>query len=75
MRGGTGVAVNEGEIYVFGGSWFLSGSGTNSVWVYNPTVDTWNTSKTPMPTERYGMDANAVDGKIYLMGGTSNEAI
>jgi N-acetylneuraminic acid mutarotase len=36
--------------------------------VYDPSTDTWQT-KAPMPTNRTQMNANAVNGKIYLMGG------
>ncbi len=36
--------------------------------VYDPATDTW-TSKTGIPTPRYGMCANVVDDKIYVIGG------
>jgi len=70
-----GIAVYQNEIYVIGGAWFLSGSEKNSVWVYNPATDIWNTSKTSMPTARGGIEANVVDGKIYVIGGTNSDGI
>lgn len=36
--------------------------------VYDPATNTWET-KTPMPTPRSDLQANLVDGKIYLIGG------
>ena len=59
------------KIYVIGGDdenrsggfYFL---GTNEV--YDPLTNTWET-KQPMPTSREYMDANVVNGKIYVIGG------
>lgn len=69
------VAACEGKIYVFGGSPVTEppseqpAVGLNEV--YDPAIDTWET-RTAMPTNRTGMEANAVNGKIYLMGGTTD---
>lgn len=38
--------------------------------VYDPETDTWET-KAPMPSVRVELQANVVDGKIYLIGGGS----
>jgi N-acetylneuraminic acid mutarotase len=72
-----GTAVYQNEIYVIGGAWFLGGTGSEktSVWVYNPATDKWNTSKTSMPTARAGIEANVVDGKIYVIGGRNSDGI
>jgi len=70
-----GIAVYQNEIYVIGGAWFLSGSEKNSVWVYNPATDIWNTSKTSMPTPRAGIEANVVDGKIYVISGRNSDGV
>lgn len=37
---------------------------------YDPATDTWREMKS-MPTPRYQMQANVVEGKIYLIGGSS----
>jgi N-acetylneuraminic acid mutarotase len=67
-----GIAVYQNKIYVMGGQdstlytrgyYFLS---TNEV--YDPLTDTWET-KAPMPTSREGVEANVVNGKIYVIGG------
>jgi len=39
--------------------------------VYDTETDTWET-KTPMPTPRSNIQANVVNGKIYLIGGETN---
>jgi N-acetylneuraminic acid mutarotase len=73
------VATYENQIYVFGGQ--IKGNNglevnTNSTKVYDILTDKW-ISKAPMPTARSLLQANVVDGKIYLIGGdvggTSNE--
>jgi N-acetylneuraminic acid mutarotase len=58
---GSVFAVYQNKIYVMG-----EGNGTTQV--YDPATDTWET-KTPMPTPRTQLDANVVNGKIYLIGG------
>ncbi len=60
-----GVAVYQNRIFAIGES---------SNFVYDPKTDTW-TSKAPMPIARMYLQANFVNGKIYLIGGeTQNEA-
>jgi hypothetical protein len=72
-RASFGVAVYQGKIYCIGGftgvenaKYVLSGANE----VYDPTTDTWET-KASMPTPRMGMQANLVDGAIYVIGGDS----
>lgn len=36
---------------------------------YDPATDTW-TKKTDMPTPRWGLSAEVVNGRIYLIGGS-----
>jgi len=68
------VAVYDDKIYTFGGRINPTEYGYNRedylgvTEVYNPETDTWET-KTSMPTNRSGLSANVVDGKIYLTGG------
>ena len=54
-----GIVVHQGKIYCIGGP-------ANNV--YDPATDTWEAKKA-MPTPRHFLDANVVDGKIYLIGG------
>jgi N-acetylneuraminic acid mutarotase len=71
-RSRFGTAVYQNRIYCIGGV-ILSKDGTRTTLtgineVYDPSTDTWET-KTSMPIARDGFMANAVDGKIYLIGG------
>jgi hypothetical protein len=67
------IAVCKGKIYCIGGQtgaakndYEYATLGTNEV--YDPETDTWNT-RAPMPTARSLLQANTVNGKIYLVGG------
>lgn len=42
--------------------------------VYNPVTDTWET-KAAMPMSQFQLQANVVNGKIYLIGGDPNLTI
>lgn len=71
LQASFGIATYENKIYLIGGSIAGSDSGWNITGlnqVYDPKTDTWET-KTPMPTPRMRLDANTVNGKIYLIGG------
>jgi N-acetylneuraminic acid mutarotase len=67
------VAAFQNKIYVIGGT---NGSTHNGEYplscsineVYDPATDTWST-KASMPTNRSEINAEAVNGKIYVMGG------
>jgi N-acetylneuraminic acid mutarotase len=71
--------VVDGIIYVIG-----SKGGTNySEWLqfpaniveaYNPAADTW-TRKADMPTPRWNESSCAVNGKIYIIGGSTSGGI
>jgi N-acetylneuraminic acid mutarotase len=72
-RSSFGIAVHENKIYVIGGNvGFDSTTGLPILCsineVYDPLTDTWE-SKKPMPTNRSQLNANVVNGKIYLIGG------
>jgi N-acetylneuraminic acid mutarotase len=82
-RGEFGITVCQNKIYVIGGvigsgpivrtgEWVAIMTGVNEA--YDPATDTWET-KTPMPTERGKMQANTVDGKIYVAGGVNQTGI
>lgn len=66
-----GIAVVDNKIYAIGGNIPGSYSGWNITGlneVYDPATDTWETMA-PMPTPRMSLDANVVNGKIYMIGG------
>jgi N-acetylneuraminic acid mutarotase len=78
------TAVYQNKIYCIGGSTAVSANPDEALTtvneVYDPATDTW-TTKSPMPVARsgqqddnvnfglYNLQANVVDGKIYLLGG------
>ncbi len=72
---GFAVAAYQNMIYVFGGcSGFNPTSGypincTQANRVFNPATNSWE-NRAPMPTARAEFQANVVNGKIYLIGGT-----
>jgi N-acetylneuraminic acid mutarotase len=69
------LAIYQNKIYVSGGcsgfnqvtGYPINCTGANDE--YDPATDTWE-SKAPMPTARAELQANEVNGKIYLIGGT-----
>lgn len=70
-RGGLGVAVVNGKIYVIGGF-----DGDTQLTVneeYNPVTDTW-TTKASMPTARSGFAVAVYQNKIYCIGGTTGDS-
>jgi len=71
LRAFMSAGAVEGTIYVIGGT---SGTGSdvvayNTVEMYDLATDTWQ-SKSDMPTPRAVLAASALDGKIYVFGGT-----
>jgi len=54
-------------ILILGGASIVE-VGISTVEQYDPTTDTW-TTKSPMPTPRWGFAACTVNGKIYAIGG------
>jgi N-acetylneuraminic acid mutarotase len=70
-RDGLGAAVFQEKIYCFGGrnvskDYSIS---INVNEVYDTETNSWE-PKTPMPTARSHFQANEVNGKIYLIGGS-----
>lgn len=82
-RAQFGIAVFQNKIYIIGGvvgssPYFQNDAmginimtGANEV--YDPATNTWE-DKTPMPIKRGVMQANTVDGKIYVSGGFSQDS-
>ncbi|MBI4325910.1 MAG: hypothetical protein HY674_11680 [Chloroflexi bacterium] len=62
--------VVDGILYVFGGHYPYQ-TAFKTVWAYDPRTDSW-TRKADMPSERHFHAATAVDGIIYVVGGTGN---
>jgi len=76
-RWGLSASVVNDKIYAIGGClrypWPGVGVPTATVEEYNPETDTW-TKKADMPTTpRWYCPASVVNGKIYVVGGTSND--
>ena len=74
-RQGLSTSVANGKIYAIGGGVASSSSYTSvktfsTVEEYNPATDTW-TTKSEMPTARGWHSANVLDGRIYVIGGSS----
>jgi N-acetylneuraminic acid mutarotase len=68
------TAVVNGKIYAIGGVTTGSGCSTPAIQTveeYNPLTNTWNTTKTDMPTARESFALSAVNGKIYSLGGST----
>jgi hypothetical protein len=65
LGGDCSASTVNGLIYTFGGIGFMS-----DVWEYNPVSDTW-LSMSPMPTGRADAPATEVNGKIYVIGGST----
>jgi hypothetical protein len=68
-RGWFAIATYQSNIYIIGGR--LSGTSYSINEVYNPSNDSWKALK-PMPSNVSDIDANVIDGKIYVLG-TTNE--
>jgi hypothetical protein len=65
-------AAVDGKIYIVGGDRTFQMHTTNGVRtleVYDTAKDTWDTTKTDMPTARSSASACAVNGFIYVIGG------
>jgi N-acetylneuraminic acid mutarotase len=65
-RGDFALATHQNKIYCIGGRTNSGPSAANEV--YDPVSDSWQ-SRAEMPTPRHGLDANVVNGKIYLISG------
>jgi len=77
-RQGFAIAVFQNKIYVIGGWNSINPNtgiaitlGANEM--YDPASDTW-TTKAPMPLPTSNMEANVVEGKIYVISGLSDIA-
>jgi hypothetical protein len=73
-RGGLGVAVVNGKIYVIGGSTQngVDGQLLSINEEYDPATNTWVT-RAPMPTPRTDFAIAAYQNRIYCIGGISGQ--
>lgn len=73
-RSAFSAGVVNGKLYAIGGCLRFQGGvtvPTAAVEEYNPETNTW-TKKADMPTPRLYHSASVVEGKVYVIGGTSN---
>jgi N-acetylneuraminic acid mutarotase len=60
----------NGKVYVIGGYLQLGSSWSNAVYEYDPLADEW-TARASMPQARAAAAVVAVNGIIYVLGGTA----
>ena len=60
----------DGKIYVIGGG-LNETDVTDKMYVYDPATDTWDDTRASLPKGRFAHAAEAVNGKIYVMGGVT----
>ncbi len=72
------TAVYQNKIYCIGG---YTKNSTDTAWqpsginqVYDTATDTWET-KSPMPIDRWQLDAYTINNKIYLVGGEPDASL
>jgi N-acetylneuraminic acid mutarotase len=72
-RSDFSISVVNGKIYIFGGVAAQNWATLAAVEEYDPVTDTW-TRKADMPTPRSKLaeKAPAVNGRIYVIGGTES---
>ena len=67
------TCVVNNKIYAFGGiNNDVTYDGLNTLEVYDPITNTWDTTKADMPAPRIYLEADAVDSLIYIFGGSNN---
>jgi N-acetylneuraminic acid mutarotase len=73
-RGGAGAMIN-GKLYLVGGLTPDCGGScetvSNTLHAYDPTSNSWTTKRT-MPGHLGGFSAVALNGRLYLVGGTDD---
>jgi len=67
----AGAAALNGQLYVMGGVTRSGGTGTarSEMHIYDPTLDSWSAG-TPLPQPRSAPWSVALNGKIYVIGGS-----
>ena len=67
-RSGCGAAVVGGKVYVVGGM-DRNRDSMSSVYIYDPSVDTWTSSIPSMQSERSYLGVSVLNDCIYAVGG------
>ena len=75
-RAAMAAGVIAGKLYVVGGFQACYGPCPiyNTLEVYDPATNSW-TTKAPMPTARAQMGGAVINGKLYLVGGSTNGTV
>ena len=73
------TSVINGKIYAIGGAIAIrvqprGQEVVSTVEEYDPVTDNW-TTKSPMPTPRWGLSSSTVNGKIYAIGGAEDHPV
>lgn len=68
---GCAIGAVDGSLYVLGG--FCRASALNSVWRYNPIVNSW-IEVTPMSGERAYSKTGILNNKLYVVGGVTRSS-
>lgn len=73
-RLGAEVVVANGILYLIGGTgYFYSGTRFDgTVYAYDPATATWAT-RAPMPSPRSGFSVGVMNGKLYAVGGETEQ--
>jgi len=67
------TSVVDGKIYAFGGmNDDNTFDGLNTLEIYDPATNEWDTTKKVLPAARTYLKSVAVNDAIYIFGGTSN---
>lgn len=69
------ISVVDGKIYAIGGlGIFPNWPALSVVEEYDPATDTW-TRKADMPTPRHSFSTAVLDGRVYIVGGSSSDGV
>ncbi len=68
------AAYGDGKIYVPGGSPDTVFAPTATLWAYDPTTDSWDSSLPPLPIPVMGAAAGVINGHLYVAGGTQSSS-
>jgi len=71
-RASSGLARQEVTYVNNNGKFYLSGGDSTAQQIYSPATDTWTTAATPFPASLDHIQAVALNGLIYYIGGLIN---
>ena len=69
IRAAPASVIND-KIYIFGGAAVAAGTARSNIFEYDTVTDTWKILD-DMPFPWFLMTTNAVNGKVYLVGGST----